>query len=110
MRISRFGFAAFLVALSILAAGCGHRLVAQPGKATVAVYPDEQTYSKLARLEKEGGVGGMIGGLGENFAAKQVDDKTPVKIISSDDMGFVIEVTDGPNKGLTGFVPKNSVD
>jgi hypothetical protein len=110
MRILRLDFAAFLVALSILAAGCGHRLVAQSGKATVPVYPDEQTYAKISQLEKQGGVGGMIGGLGETFAAKQVDDKTPVKITSSDDKGFMIEVTDGPNKGLKGFVPKNSVD
>jgi hypothetical protein len=48
--------------------------------------------------------------LGKGVEAKNVDDKTPVKILSSDDEGDTIEVSDGPNKGITGFVPKNSVN
>ncbi len=110
MRSLRLDFAAALVALSILAAGCGHKLVAVAGKQTVPVYLDEQTYLKLSQLKKQGGMAGMIGGLGENFAAKQVDDKTPVKIISSDERGSVVEMTEGPNKGLKGFVPKDSIE
>jgi len=51
----------------------------------------------------------MIGGLGQNLAAKQVDDKTQVKILSTDDKGSIIEIGDGPNKGMKGFVPKTSV-
>lgn len=98
-----------MVALSILIAGCQRKLVAAPGETTVAVYPDEQTYTKLADLKKQGGVGGMIGSLGQNFSAKQVDNNTPVKVQSSDDIGYVIVITDGPNAGVSGFVPKSSV-
>lgn len=110
MRNSRWFFIAGLLGLALLIAGCGHRLVAAPGEQTVAVYPDEGTYLRLAKLKKQGGMAGMLGGLGENFTAKQVDDKTPVEILSSDENGSMVEVTDGPNKGLKGFVAKNSVD
>lgn len=110
MTKSRLAIAASIIGLSLLLAGCQHRLVAAAGETAVAVYPDEQTYQKIADLKKQGGMAGMIGGLGQSFATKQVDDKTPIRIVSSDDKGSVIEVTDGPNKGLTGFVPKSSVD
>jgi len=106
---TRLALAASMVGLSIMVAGCKSRLVAAPGETTVAIYPDEQTYVKLADLRKQGGVGGMIGSLGQNFSAKQVDNNTPVKVQSSDDIGDVIVVTDGPNAGLSGFVPKSSV-
>jgi transcription antitermination factor NusG len=76
----------------------------------VKVYPDQATYDKLAKLKSEGGPMGMLGGLGANLAAKQVDDRTPVRIVSSNDEGSEIEVTDGPFKGLKGFVPRQNVD
>ena len=110
MSKARLGLAASLAALALLLAGCQHRLVAAPGENSVAIYPDEQTYDKIANLKKQGGMAGMVGNLGQNFASKQVDDKTPVKIDSSDDKGYTVEVTDGPNKGLKGFVPKSSVN
>jgi hypothetical protein len=110
VRNSRPLFILCVIGLALLAAGCGHRLVAAPGQQTVSVYPDEDTYLRLAKLKKEGGMAGMLGGLGENFTAKQVDDKTPVKILSSDENGSMVEVTGGPSKGLKGFVAKNSVD
>lgn len=109
MRISRLVICAFTVAASIALAGCGHRLVAHNGESTVAVYPDEDTFTKLADLKKQGGIGGMIGGGLGAFAAKQVDTNTPVRIISSDDKGSQIEVLDGAFKGLHGFVPADSV-
>lgn len=86
-------------------AGSGHELVASGSDDTVSVYPDENTFAKL----KQGGVGGMIGGLGEGFAAKQIDNDTPVRIINSDDQGSQIEVLDGAFKGLHGFVPTDNV-
>jgi hypothetical protein len=107
---SRLGIAITFLALALLAAGCQHRLVAAPGENSVAIYPDEQTYDKIASLKKEGGMAGMLGSVGQNFATKKVDDKTPVKIDSSNDKGYTVEVTDGPNKGLKGFVPKSSVN
>ncbi len=106
----RFVLIASILALSVVAAGCGHKLVAAPGEQTVAVYPDEDTYLKLQELKKQGGMAGMLGGLGQNFSTVGVDDKTPVKILSSDDKGAIIQVQKGPHLGLKGFVPKNSVD
>jgi len=109
MRISTLTICALTIGASIAIAGCGHKLVAHNGESTVAVYPDENTFTKLTDLKKQGGVGGMIGGLGEGLAAKQVDNNTPVKIINSDDKGSQIEVLDGAFKGLHGFVPSDSV-
>ncbi|HWJ39949.1 MAG TPA: hypothetical protein VNT29_02395 [Candidatus Limnocylindrales bacterium] len=109
MRISTVVICAFVIGGALSLAGCGHKLVAHNGESTVAVYPDEDTFTKLIDLKKQGGVGGMIGGLGEGLAAKQVDNNTPVRVIRSDDRGSQIEVMDGAFKGMQGFVPKDSV-
>ena len=109
MRISTVIICAAVIGAMISVAGCGHKLVAHNGESTVAVYPDENTFVKLTDLKKQGGVGGMIGGLGEGLATKQVDNNTPVKVIRSDDRGSQIEVMDGAFKGMQGFVPKDSV-
>ena len=109
MRISTLVICAFVIGGALGLAGCGHKLVAHNGESTVAVYPDEDTFTKLIDLKKQGGVGGMIGGLGEGLAAKQVDNNTPVRVIRSDDRGSQIEVMDGAFKGMQGFVPKDSV-
>lgn len=110
LKSRRILFATSMLGLLLLATGCQHRLVAAHGETGVAVYPDEQTYQKIANLKKQGGMAGMLGGLGENFTTKQMDDKTPIRIISSDDAGSVVVVTDGPNKGFKGFVPKSNVN
>jgi ABC-type oligopeptide transport system substrate-binding subunit len=110
MRISTVVICAFVIGAMLAIAGCGHKLVAHNGESTVAVYPDENTFTKLSNLKKQGGVvGGMIGGLGEGLAAKQVDNNTPVRIINSDDNGSQVEVLDGAFKGMQGFVPKDNV-
>ena len=100
MRLSTIVICAFTIGAALAMAGCGHKLVAHNGESTVAVYPDEDTFSKLNDLKKQGGVGGLIGGVGSGLAAKQVDNNTPVRIISSDDRGAQIEVLDGSSKGL----------
>lgn len=97
-----------LVALMMLG-GCSHKLVATEGT-QVSIYPDEDTYKKLSQMKAQGGVAGMLSGMGENLAAGKLDNQTPVKIISSDDLGSNIEVSDGPSKGMKGFVPKANVD
>jgi len=94
-----------LIARPLSIAGSGHELVASGSDHTVSIYSDENTFTKL----KQGGVGGMIGGLGEGLAAKQVDNNTPVRIINSDDKGSQVEVLDGAFKGLHGFVPQDNV-
>ena len=51
----------------------------------------------------------MLGGLGEGFVTRELDNNTPVRIISQDSEGAQVEVTDGPDKGATGFVAKDNV-
>jgi hypothetical protein len=109
---TRLALAASLIGLSLFVAGCQHHLIAAPGESTVSIYPDRQTYDKFVELKKQGSpLAQLARGFGQTFAVKKnVDAKSPVKIISSDDEGDIIEVTDGPDKGLTGFVPKNNVN
>ncbi|HKN01676.1 MAG TPA: hypothetical protein VJX23_14260 [Candidatus Binataceae bacterium] len=110
MQIRRIIFPAIALGAVLLLAGCSHKLVATEGQTQVPVYPDEDTYKKLSQMKAQGGVAGMLGGMGESLASGKVDNKTPVNIISSDDLGAQIEVTDGPNKGLKGFAAKANVD
>jgi len=98
------------LAAALLAVGCSHRVVANPDEHTVRLYHDEATYEKIKDLKKQGGPMAMIGNLGEGFVAKEIGDNTPIRIISQDSEGAQVEVTDGPDKGATGFVAKNNVD
>jgi hypothetical protein len=110
VRKTRFALTIISIAVGFMVAGCQHRLVAAPGDNTVAIYPDRQSYDNIANLNKSGPLGQLAGGVGKGFATKSVDDKTPVKILSSDDQGYTIEVTQGPNAGTSGYVPKNNVN
>jgi len=110
MRISTLIICAFVIGAAVAIIGCGHKLVAHNGESTVAVYPDENTFAKLADLKRQGPIGGAIGGLGEGLATKQVDNNTPVKVLNSDDKGAQIEVLDGAFKGMHGFVPKDNLN
>src|SRR5260370_9694844 len=88
----------------------GHKLVATGNQHAVPVYHDEQTYLHTSREKQQGGVVGIVGDVKQNLTAKQIDDQTPVQIVTSDDYGAVVTVTDGPMKGATGFVAKQNVD
>jgi hypothetical protein len=90
-------------ALAFSAMGCkesasNHKLVGN-GQHSVPLYPDEATYQKVSHEPAPSGAN-----------APQVDDQTPVVIISADDNGAVVQIMDGPMKGQNGFVPKNNVD
>lgn len=99
-----------MIALALTVAGCQHHLVAAPGESTVPIYTDRQTYDKVDELKRQKNpMGALARGLALYAAKKVVDDNTPVKILSSDDEGDTVEVTDGPAKGEIGFVPKSSV-
>jgi hypothetical protein len=87
-----------------------HKLVVSGNQHAVPVFPDEQTYLHTSREKQEGGVVGIVGDVKQNLTAKQIDDQTPVQIVTSDDYGAVVTVTDGPMKGATGFVAKQNVD
>ncbi len=102
--------AAAAAVATLVVAGCSHRVVASSGEHTVRVYPDQATYDKVAKMRAQNGPLGMLGGIGANLAAKEVDDQTPVRIVTSNDEGSVVEVTDGPFKGVMGFVPKQNVN
>ncbi len=108
MNLRRLLTAAALAA-AMLAAGCGHRLVANPGEHTVRLYQDEATFEKIKNLKKQGGPMAMLGQMGEGFVTKELDNHTPVRIISQDSEGAQIEVTDGPDKGTQGFVARQNV-
>ncbi len=111
MKIANIALGAALITVALLIAGCGHKLVSTGGESTVSIYPDKNTFDRLQSMKQQGGtIGGMIGGMGENLVSKKVDDKTPVKILSSDDKGAEVEILDGPNKGMQGYVGKANLD
>jgi hypothetical protein len=105
-----------ILAMSITLVACrqsemiSHKLVVTGNQHSVPLYPDERTYLSTSRLKQEGGVQGMAGEVKQQFTAKDIDDQTPVKIVSSDDNGAVIVIIDGPMKGQSGFVPKQNID
>lgn len=106
---SRSGLLALIV-VALMMVGCAHRVVSEGDEHTVKLYPDEATYEKLKDMKKQGGPMGMLGGLGEGFVIRELDNKTPVRVISSDSEGAMVEVTDGPHKGMQGFVRHDNLD
>lgn len=87
-----------------------HKLVVTAGQRSVPLYPDEQTFLKVSHSSQEGGVTGVVGDLQKNFTAKQIDDQTPVNVLSSNSNGSEVEITGGPMKGQAGFVANQNVD
>jgi hypothetical protein len=93
--VASFGIAlgaAFLLG----AAGCKngtsdlslpHKLVATGGQHTIAMYPDEPTFMKVAGKAQEGGIGGAVGDVQKQIEAKQIDDQTPTRFSRAARMG-----------------------
>ena len=109
MKFAQLSMVVAVAVLIMTAAGCGHKLVATGDQTTVEVFPDEATYQKVKQIKQMGGPAGMLADLGAKAFSKPVDKDTPVSIESSDSVGAQIEVTDGPNKGVKGFVAKENV-
>jgi hypothetical protein len=115
---AKFNILAILLAASAFAvAACQsgqsivpHKLVATANQHSVALYPDEQSYLKVSRMQQQGGIEGMAGDVRKNFTALAIDDQTPVTIVSSDQNGAVVEIVQGPMKGQSGFVAKQNVE
>jgi hypothetical protein len=114
-------FSKFAVVMSIGILGCQrspisgapvltHKLVVTGNEHSVPVYDNEHSYLETSHMKQEGGPEGMIGDVKQRMTTKQLDDQTNVEIVSSDENGAVITVTDGPMKGQTGFVAKQNVD
>jgi len=87
-----------------------HKLVVTGNQHSVPVYDNEQSYLETSHMKQEGGPEGMVGDVKQRMTTKQLDDQTDVDIVSSDENGAVITVTDGPMKGQTGFVAKQNID
>jgi hypothetical protein len=106
---------AICASLLLLAAACQHpvlthKLVVTGNQHSVPLYADEETYLKYSRMRQQGGIEGMVGNIGKKFVARDIDDQTPVKIVSNDDNGAIVQIIDGPMKGQTGFVARQNVD
>ena len=110
MRPTKTVWRVLALILMPLLAGCGHKLVAHNGGTTVNVYGNKEQFDKVQSMKSEGGAAGIFGGIGESMLAKKVDNDTPVKIISSDNQGATVEVLDGRNKGLRGYVAKDNLE
>jgi transcription antitermination factor NusG len=52
----------------------------------------------------------MASDVRSKFSTPEIDDQTPVKVVSTDDNGTVVEIVEGPMKGQTGFVAKQNLD
>jgi hypothetical protein len=107
------------VAFAAALAGCNsseppavvtHKLVATAGQTSIPLYQDEQTMVDVSHRSQQGGVTGMVGSVQKDVSAKQIDDQTPVRVISSDDNAAQVEIIDGPMKGQSGFVSKQNVN
>jgi len=110
VRIVRIILAVTLVGGLFSITGCGHKLVGRGGETTVSVFPTKKDFDTVMSLKSQGGAQGMVGGLGETFMAKKVAGNTPVKVLSSDSEGYEVQVLQGPNAGLLGYVAKDNVD
>ena len=102
--------ALLLVGVLLGIAGCTHKLVGRGGETTVNVFPSKKDFESVVSMKSRGGAEGIVGGLGESFMAKKVAENTPVKILSSDSEGADIQVLEGPNAGVRGYVAKDNVD
>jgi hypothetical protein len=87
-----------------------HKLVVTGNQHSVPLYPDEQTFLQVSRQKQEGGIEGMVGKVNKTFNAKEIDDQTPVNVLTSDDNGALVKISDGPMKGQTGFVAKQNLN
>ena len=118
MKLAETSLATVAALLIVGVVGCNnpgtpvldHKLIATGGQSTVPLYPDEHTLVEVSHRSQQGGVTGMVGDVQKNFSAKQIDDQTPVRVLSSDDDGTEVQITDGPLKGQAGFVAKQNVD
>ena len=110
MRIIRIALTVTLIGVLLGIAGCSHKLVSRGGETTVNVFPSKKDFDNVMSMKSKGGAEGMVGGLGESFMAKKVAQDTAIKILSSDSEGDDIQVLEGPDTGLRGYVAKDNVD
>jgi hypothetical protein len=110
LKIGRAISAFVMLGMLFGTAGCSHNLVGREGETTVSVYHSKKDFESLTTMKSRGGAEQMMGGIGETFLAQKVAEHTQVKILSSDAEGAEIEILQGPNAGLRGYVAKDNVD
>jgi len=98
-----------LVSALLVISGCSHRLVGHGGETTISVFNSKKDFDNVMSMKSRGGVSGLAGGVGENLMSRKVGQDTKVKILSSDSEGYEIQVEEGPNAGLRGYVAKDNV-
>jgi hypothetical protein len=115
MKNRRFLLGTGALVIALVVSGCTHRLLPDQGDRAVRVYQDEDVYKAIQEdLDKIrdpkvdpnvkkylGMVVGLAGG-----ESRDVDGGTKVKITSSDDIGYMIEVEEGQYLGYKGFIVK----
>ena len=119
MRLRNFLLCATALTIALAVAGCGNRLVADKGEKTVRVFGEQDTYEGLKKIRhmvehgstpQEVSAGSYLLKLGaDDFHNTKVDAGTRVKIITTNPVGSTVEVLEGPNKGLKGFVGKENL-
>ncbi|MBV8054806.1 MAG: hypothetical protein JO071_06140 [Deltaproteobacteria bacterium] len=110
VRIVRIAAAITLMGTLVSIIGCSHKLVGRGGETTISVFASKKDFDNVMSLKSRGGAEGMMGGFGETFMAQKVASDTPIKVLSSDSEGCEIQVLQGPNAGLRGYVAKDNVD
>jgi hypothetical protein len=110
MRTARIVQGVGVLAALLSIAGCSHKLVGHNGETTVNIFPTKKDFDNVMSMKSQGGAEGMVGGLSESFMAKRVAENTHVKVLSSDSEGDEIQVLEGPDSGVRGYVAKDNVD
>ena len=108
-HVRKIALGLVLVSALLVISGCSHRLVGHGGETTISVFNSKKDFDNVMSMKSRGGVSGLAGGVGENLMSRKVGQDTQVKILSSDSEGYEIQVVDGPNAGLRGYVAKDNV-
>jgi len=74
------------------------------------MYASEGAYLRALRSAQQSGMPGLVGDVRKTLSARQIQDRTAVKLISQDSNGAMVQITDGPLNGQTGFVATQNID
>jgi hypothetical protein len=110
LQVRKIAFALVMLSAVFIVSGCGHKLVGHNGETTVSVFNSKKDFDNVMSMKSRGGVSGLAGGVGENLVARKIPQDANVKILSSDSEGYEIEVLEGAEAGLRGYVAKDNVE
>jgi hypothetical protein len=114
MSPSRFGFAALALTALITLAACGHKVIVTKGQDSVRIYQSQDIYEAYLKVlntpQPHDRFYNFLRAAVELKESVEVENRTPIKIISKSKTGATVEVLKGPNKGYEGFVPNENLD